>query len=351
MEENTPDQRPSESVIRFNCTFCGFQLRIPSIHAGKKGKCPNCKNVVLIPQSSPPPQQEEPIRLVRDAEPPAESARPAGSSPQWHRTSIEPDNVAVDVDKADQSPQQKPATILDVFAFPFSMAGVLHFILFWFGPFLLGLFGRIAAFTCFGQLLVIGLYIALLGYFYYYLSSCIIASAKDERAAPDVSFDDLPGFTELLGRVFLVFGATLVCFAPLILCMLYFYILPAVRWFWVGPPELLDWQADPVYWLLFGIGVFLFPMFLLAAALFDSITALNPIMIIASIFSTFLPYCALALLFCAIGLLMNFVGQLQPGGLPLLAWGLDVYLLFIAAYILGRFFRRYEDRLSWEVKL
>jgi len=353
MEENTPDQRPPESVIRFNCTFCGFQLRVPSIYAGKKGKCPKCKNTVLIPQLVPPPQQDEPIRLVHDAEPPAEPARPAYSSPQqWHRTGVEPDNVAANVDKAVPSPEQKPATLLNVFTFPFSMAGVLHFILFWFGPFLLGLAGRMfAAACCYGQLLVIAAYIALLGYFYYYLSSCIVAAAKDERTAPDVSFDNLPSFTELLGRVLLVFGCTLACFGPMILYVSYFYIWPAVGQFWVGSAEPPNWRADPVYWLLYGIGVFLFPMFLLVAALFDSIAALNPFLIIASIFSTFISYCALALLFCVIGLLMNFVGQLQPGGLFVLAWGIDVYLLFIAAYILGRFFRRYEDRLNWEVKL
>jgi hypothetical protein len=135
----------------------------------------------------------------------------------------------------------------------------------------------------------------------------------------------------------------------MILYVFYFYIWPYL----LSRSEagLLAWRTDPWYWILYGLGVFFLPMSLLAAALFDSIAALNPLLIIASIAGTFLSYCAVTLLFCAIGLLMNFVGQLQPGGLSLLAWGFDIYLIFIAAYILGRFFRRYENKLNWEVKL
>jgi len=202
---------------------------------------------------------------------------------------------------------------------------------------------------CYGQLLAIAAYIILLGYLYYYLSSCVITAAKDERTAPDVSFENTPTTGDLVSRVLLFFTSLLICFGPAVLYVFYFYIWPVARTW--GPAEPPDWRTDPVYWLLYGIGVFLFPMFLLAVAMFDSITGLNPLMIISSIASTFLPYCVLALLFCAIGLLMNFIGRLQPGGLSLLTWGIDVYLMFIAAYILGRFFRRYEDKLNWEIKL
>jgi hypothetical protein len=353
MEQNTPNQRPSESVIRFNCAFCRQQIRVPSIHAGKKAKCPHCKNVVIIPQSTPPPQEDKLIRLKRDADLPPEPARSIQTPPQqWHRTGPEPPaDVETYTDKSAQPPEQKPATILNIFTFPFSLAGVLHFILFWFGPFLLGLLERIfaAAAGYYGQLLILAADIALLGYFFYYLSNCIIAAAKDERTAPDVSLENPPSFTDLLGRALLVFGCTLACFVPMILYVFFAYIWPAIQS--RSEAGLLAWRTDPWYWILYGLGVFFLPMSLLATALFDSITALNPLLIITSVAGTFVSYCGLALLFCAIGLLMNFVGQLQPGGLSLLAWGFDVYLIFIAAYILGRFFRRYESKLNWEVKL
>jgi hypothetical protein len=354
MEENTPNQGMPEPVIRFKCDFCGKQIRVPSIHAGKKGKCPQCKNAVVIPQLTLPPTAlpaDEPLRLKRDSDMPAATDRPLyQASGQSHRIAPEPDkNVAP---AAPPAPEYKPATIVDAFSFPFSMSGIIHMLLFWFGPFLLGLFARALAFACcYFQFLYLGLYIAIIGYLYYYLSNCVIAAAKDERLAPDVSLDDPPAFLDLLHRFLLILGGTLLCFGPVVLYILYFYILPAVRHFGVRHAEPLNWRDDPVYWLLYGLGVFLYPMFMLAVSMFDSATALNPFLMVGSIFRTFLPYCGLAVIFCAIGLLINFISRLQPGGIPLLIWGLDIYFVFVAAYILGRFFRRYEDRLSWEIKL
>jgi hypothetical protein len=346
-------------MIRFQCKNCGQKFSVPEKKAGQKGWCPKCKNVVIVPQSAAPspaplpPQEDEPLRLKYDSDLPVEPDRPVYTIPQQRRLGPESTaDVTADAYKSEQAVEKKPATILNVFTFPFSVAGILHFILFWFGPFLLGLAGRIFVIACcYSQLMIIGLYIALVGYFYYYLSSCIIAAAKDERSAPDVSFESTLSFVDLLRRFFLVLGCALICFGPVVLYMLCFHILPAFGWFGgehAGPP---NWRADPVYWMLCGFGVFLFPMFLLAVAIFDSITALNPFLIIGSVASTFLPYCGLVILCFAIGLLMNFIGQLRPGGLLLFAWGLDVYLMFIAAYILGRFFRRYEGRLNWEIEL
>jgi hypothetical protein len=355
MDENAPNQGMSEPVIRFKCDFCSKQIRVPAIHAGKKGKCPQCKNPVVIPQLTLPPaapRDDEPIRLMRDADLPPVSVGPINALPQqWHRSAGEPPADAdADAYKTAPPPEQKPATILDVFSFPFSMSGVIHLLLFWFGPFLLGLFARVFAFACcYFQLLVLGLYIAMIGYLYYYLSNCVIAAAKDERLAPDVSLDDPPAFTDLLRRFLLILGGTLICFGPVCIYLVYFYIWPVH--FLVGHGEPLNWQGDPVYWLLYGLGVFLYPMFMLAVSMFDSATALNPFLIVGSIARTFLPYCGLAVIFCAIGLFLNFISRLQSGGIPLLIWGLNIYVMFVAAYILGRFFLRYEDRLLWEIKL
>jgi hypothetical protein len=352
VEENTPNSKPSESVIRFACEYCGKQIHVSSIHAGKKGKCPQCKQLVVIPQlASPQPQDDEPIRLKHDCNMPAQTDRPVYQAPeQSHRMAPEPDSVpAVSVPPV---PEYKPATIIDAFSFPFSASGVIHLLIFWLGPFLLGLLARVFAYVSFYfQMLVLSLYVVLIGYLYYYLSNCVIAAAKDERSAPDVSFEDTPVFTDLLGRFFLIFGGTFLSFGPVILYVFYFYVWPTVRLFWGRSPEMANWRADPVYWLLYGFGVFLYPMIILAVSLFDSAAALNPFFIIGSIARTFVPYCGLAVIFCAIGLSINFLSRLQPGGVPLLIWGLDVYLFFVAAYILGRFFLRCEDRLNWEVKL
>jgi len=38
------------SIIKFHCKNCGRKFSVPQIHAGKKGKCPKCKNIVVVPK-------------------------------------------------------------------------------------------------------------------------------------------------------------------------------------------------------------------------------------------------------------------------------------------------------------
>jgi hypothetical protein len=297
-------------------------------------------------------REDEPIRLKRDSDLSPEPVKSAHTPQQeWHRHGNEP-TAYIPQDDEKPLPPQKPPTILDVFRFPFSLSGIIHFLIFWLGPFLLAFFARFLGLFFYGQFAIYGANTILYGYLLFYLSSCVIASAKDERFAPDITFEDTPHFLDLLGRLFLIFGCTLLSFAPVILYVFYFYLWPTVRLFWGRSPEPADWRADPVYWLLYGFGDFLYPMFILAVAMFNSAVALNPVLIISSIISTLVPYCALALLFFGIGLLINYLVGIMNGWVPaFFVWGVVVYLMFIASYILGRFFRRYEDRLNWEVKL
>jgi phage FluMu protein Com len=37
-------------MIKFNCKICGQKLNVPGARAGKKGKCPRCKNIVVVPE-------------------------------------------------------------------------------------------------------------------------------------------------------------------------------------------------------------------------------------------------------------------------------------------------------------
>ena len=333
----------SISLIHFDCTCCGQKICISLISAGKTVKCPKCKNIINIPRPSsplPPSQEDDPIRLKRDSDMPSEPAQPIHTPPQqWSRTGPEPSaDVEAYTDKSAPPPEQKPATILNVFAFPFSLAGVLHFILFWFAPVLFTLLSPVAAISSrFGGPYLF-LSLVFYGYLFYYLATCVVAAAKDERFAPDISLEDAFTIGDFFRRLFLLFAAAGICFCPMTAYYLYFYFTEGLS------------RIDTVYWLLFGISVFLFPMFLLAVLMFDSFTAFNPFLIIGSIAGTFLPYCGLAILSCAIGLFM-YLSWALPRSWAIISWGVDIYLMFIAAYILGRFFRRYENKLNWEVKL
>jgi hypothetical protein len=338
-------------MIRFQCENCGQKFSVPHTSAGKKGRCPKCKNVVIIPQpttsssSSLPPQEDEPLRLKYDYDLPAEPDRPVYTMPQQEHLTV-PDSMAdVPTDTTPSPAKQNPATLLDVFTFPFSISGIIHFLIFWLGPFLIGLFQVTTPSTFFlihTTCVALLFEILLFAYMYHYLSNCVIAAANDDRYAPDISLGDVTTIGDLIRHLLLLLVAAFICFTPLI-------SYDILRNFRYGP-TLTVWGTNIVWWLFFGISVFFFPMSLLAVSMFDSVTALNPFLIIGSVPSTFLPYCGMSVLFLIIGLIMLRITSVATGW-NIVSWGLDVYLMFIAAYILGRFFRRYEDRLNWEIKL
>lgn len=41
--------------MKLTCPSCGAGLNVPEQHAGKKGKCPKCSNVIDIPMPAAPP--------------------------------------------------------------------------------------------------------------------------------------------------------------------------------------------------------------------------------------------------------------------------------------------------------
>lgn len=36
-------------IIKFNCKYCGQKITVPLVHAGKKGQCLKCNNILVIP--------------------------------------------------------------------------------------------------------------------------------------------------------------------------------------------------------------------------------------------------------------------------------------------------------------
>jgi hypothetical protein len=98
-------------------------------------------------------------------------------------------------------------------------------------------------------------------------------------------------------------------------------------------------------------GVVLSPMVFLAVVLFDSFRALNPILIITSIFGVSLPYCGLASLFFAVGALIAVIMAVQPRSAitGYVFSAACVYLAMVMGHLLGRFYCRYQEKLNWEV--
>ena len=122
--------------------------------------------------------------------------------------------------------------------------------------------------------------------------------------------------------------------------------------FWhVGVYYGFTQRIDLPFWLLCSLGAFFFPMALLAVVLFDATGALNPVFIIGSVIRTFFSYCGLILSFCAFGGLVA-LGAWTFGRFLLLralSNAAGLYLLLVAAHLLGRFYWLHKDRLGWDL--
>ena len=227
-------------------------------------------------------------------------------------------------------PEEEPPeqmTFFRVFTFPLSRPGLTVLGFYAVVPFLLKvlliLVASILPLLAFAMGFVAGLVNALISLStFWYLTVCIRASAEGQSKAPDVfEFSQDDSFWGWLRQFFLIIVTVSLCIAPAFILRHFVEI------------------SEMIFWSILSVGIFLLPMCLLAMVIFDTINALNPVLIIASIFSTFFSYIGVVLLFCVplllIGGILSF--SWNPWlSVPIRAMGL--YLLMMDAYLLGWFF-------------
>ncbi|MCL5097588.1 MAG: hypothetical protein M1608_08680 [Candidatus Omnitrophica bacterium] len=105
--------------------------------------------------------------------------------------------------------------------------------------------------------------------------------------------------------------------------------------------------------VLWAIGGIYFPMAFLGVSIYGSLAALNPLLVIGSIFKAPIPYFSA----CLLGALALGLGSLASG----IAQSLDVrllsvilsnftaiYSLIVLARVLGHFYFRNQGRLNWK---
>jgi hypothetical protein len=209
--------------------------------------------------------------------------------------------------------------------------------------------------------IIVNIVIAL--YLYWYLALCVRDSAEGNLRAPDV-LENSPSLGDMAGQLVKLFS----CFVLFVL-LIHAYIarfegfglsfwLSLFRAIFLIRVELSDAiLGDIIFWVLLSFSAFLFPMTLLAVVMFDSFRAFNPVLIIASIYSTFFQYCGLVLLFCGlcvpIAITRRVVTErmMLPGFqiFPYVIRLISIYLLMVGAHLLGRFYWRYKEKLYWEV--
>jgi len=363
---NTENQEGDGLMIRFQCKNCGQKIKVQENLAGKKGKCPKCKNIVIVPtlQDSIPSTSQKDISDVKvnsekspydlsllDIPPKDESPSQPTKQDEISNESFEETpwyGASYKKDEAERTGKRKLPWIIDIFIYPISKAGLttlgiiigiqllLTLIVKLFGvlalafpPFLVFL----ALFAVCGFLIKI----FLLLYFYWYFCVCIQDSALGGIRTPETI-----GITPGLGEIFWQLVRAVVC-----LCV---FLAPAIIYF------RHTGNKDLIFWSLLGYAVFFFPMGLLAIIIFDSFNGLNPKVLFGSILSTLLPYCGLVLFYYALCYVPFLIITFLPKGillrsriLLLLFQIISMYFILISGHLLGRFFWRYQEKLNWEV--
>lgn len=180
-----------------------------------------------------------------------------------------------------------------------------------------------------------------------YVLKLVTSSASGDNVPPA-----WPAFADFWDDIVLpllhVLGTGIVCFLAVGLCYLAaWYRLPVPHWAW---------------WACWGFGLFYLPMSLLAVALFDSLAALDPLIVLRAIFRVFGAYlvtCIVLVLTAAVmyGFWERFVtfsipyipAYVSPYVVAACYGLLFLYCLQVATRVIGLLYVTRENRLGWFV--
>ena len=340
-------------MIKFRCKDCNHKISVPKIHAGKKGKCPKCKSIVVIPKV-------ENTDLATGQSETGDLKSGSKSSgfdltfldiPQENNISDYPitqeqisEKTFEDLQKLEErfgmeNPEPDPAVkrklpwLIDIFLYPASVPGLTILAIIIGVPLLIDIAAGLAGpFWFFLAIPGFVIKIVILLYIYWYYCECISDSAAGGVRAPE-TLAATPGIGDMAWQLIRIVGCLAFFFAP---ALIYFQYTR---------------KSDTIFLALLAYAIFFFPMGLLAVILFDSFSALNPLLLIGSVFSVFFQYSGLVLVFIAAFLLIVKTGSMLPRLqiLFLIFRCACIYLIMVTAHLLGRFYWRYQDKLNWEV--
>lgn len=342
-------------MIKFHCKNCGQKISVPKIHAGKKGKCPKCKNIVVVPRV-------ENTDLVKDYRNLNATSHHKSSSPVSDiQLEKEPPNHTGKMDKvfangfeaprnhewvgkideAEKAAARKLPWLIDIFLYPTSISGLVNLGIFWILPILLRFIATLLPIPIVWFLV----WLVIIAYMFYYFTECIRDSALGGIRAPE-NIGNLPDVGDAFSRLMEIVASVVIFWGPVVAYSIY-------KIFWQPGSAIFvyDPKTDAIFWLLLGYGIFFFPMGLLALVMFKSTSAFNPFLWVASIFSTFFQYCCLVLFFCVLGWLVSkTVFSFPQSHLFAYLFGAAfIYLAMVAAHLLGRFYYLNSEKLNWEV--
>ena len=342
-------------MIKFQCKHCGQKIKIHEVHSGKKGKCPKCKTIVVVPEINddislkPRDSDTDNLQYVQQPSEP-ELRLKRDSPPQTRFDGLSADGLNVTNESLlkpeikEKPPKRKLPWILDIFLYPTSTSGLINLGIFWILPILFGFIQRLLP-ICYIQLLAFIATLVVAAYMYYYFMECIRDSATGEIRAPE-NIANMPDMSEAVWQLMEIVACVIIFWGPIAA-----YLIYKIFWQPTGAGFVYDPTTDAIFWLLLGYGIFFFPIGLLALAMFNSTSAFNPLLWIASIFSTFLQYCCLVLFFCVLGwLVLRIVYSFPQSRFFAYLFGAAfIYLAMVASHLLGRFYYLNSEKLNWEV--
>jgi DNA-directed RNA polymerase subunit RPC12/RpoP len=321
-------------MISFKCKNCGRKIKAQDSAAGKKGRCPQCKQIVVIPLPKNAALIENNLDIKPESPqkefPGSQAERPRRTFADEFASGLRIEQVQKNAEAEKNNTRKLPA-IIDIFLYPTSVSGIVNLCIFWILPILIGGFAQTLPNFPLPLICSLG-NIVIAAYMYYYLIECIRDSALGGLRAPQ-TIGTMPEMGQAFSKLLEIIASVTVFWGPA-----FFYSLFARK-------------TDRIFFSLLAYGIFFFPMGLLALAMFDSVYAFNPFLWIVSILKTFFQYCFLVLLCCGLAWLAWRIDvALSLSTLLALVFGaVFIYLSMVAAHLLGLFYYRNSDKLNWEV--
>jgi hypothetical protein len=235
--------------------------------------------------------------------------------------------------------QSFAASVLSAFSFPFKGDGAILLVAGAIFLLVLDAAKYLAQFALiFGLVAYLILSVFGTGYLLSYLRRILTASAGGENKLPD-----WPDFTEMWSDVVLPFlqflGTVLFCFAPAIALAIFV-------------PTDSPWRGWGIFASIL-LGCVYFPMAFTAVAMFDTVTAVNPLLIIPSILKIPVEYLFTILLFALVLLVRWLFSTFLPSlvHLRILCWiiggFLGLYLYIVEMRVLGLVYWWKKNELGW----
>ncbi len=334
-------------MIEFYCENCGQKIGAPEIMAGESRQCPRCKNKVIVPDAQTAESSQKPDIPAKPSVSQKYSDYELTLLNVWEQNEIK-NKAAEQNGDSDEAADEKDTTkeiqyaekrtlpwFIDIFLYPLSLSGLKHLAVF------VGVPALMAVLSCFMPVILMCLFslictvvnLLLFLYMFWYFAECIRDSADGWVRAPE-GMGALPDVSDMLSQLIHTIG----CFV--------FFLLPTVLYI------LLTGRVDIIAWLLMIGAMFFYPISFLSIVLHDSVSGLDPRILLRSIRNTFWPYMGLVLLFVLFaGIVRVIFLELQTS----IFWKVVLqfvvfYAAFILAHLTGRFYWRYKEKLKWNLR-